>query len=296
MKTISYFQKILLGLVLSIFFIIPSLAVQANTLESIKKNKELRHLGIPYANFVTGTGDGLDVDLMKLFASHLGVKYVYVQTDWKNVISDLTGKKVKPQGDDIHILGAAPIKGDVIANGLTKLPWRKKVLNFSDPTFPTQVWLLARAHSSIKPINPTGNIKHDILATKNLLKGKTILDKQGTCLDGCLYNLSQEGVQLKHFQGGLNDMAPAIINGDAELTLLDVPDALVALAKWPQKLKVIGPLSQKQVMGVGFAQNSPALLKAFNNFLRQLKSSGKYHEMVRKYYPSVFAFYPEFLK
>jgi ABC-type amino acid transport substrate-binding protein len=155
---------------------------------------------------------------------------------------------------------------------------------------------LAIAHSKLLPIKPSGDIKADIKATKALLKGKTILDKQGTCLDGCLYNLDREGVRLKHFQGGLNDIAPAIINGEAELTLLDVPDALVALAKWPQKLKVIGPLSEQQVMGVGFSMESPALLKEFNSFFKKLKKSGKYKEMMGKYYPAVFAFYPDFLK
>jgi hypothetical protein len=41
-------------------------------LDAVKKNGVLRHLGIPYANFITGSGDGMDVELMKLFAKHLG--------------------------------------------------------------------------------------------------------------------------------------------------------------------------------------------------------------------------------
>jgi hypothetical protein len=42
-------------------------------LPEIKARGVLRHVGVPYANFVTGTGDGLDVELVTLFAQDLGV-------------------------------------------------------------------------------------------------------------------------------------------------------------------------------------------------------------------------------
>lgn len=55
----------------------------------IKSKGVLRHLGVPYASFVTGSGDGLDVELVKSFAQHLGVRYEFVQTSWSNFIRDL---------------------------------------------------------------------------------------------------------------------------------------------------------------------------------------------------------------
>ncbi len=67
----------------------------AQDLPDIKKAGVLRHLGVPYANFVTGSGDGLDVELMKNFAAHLGVKYKYVQTDWGQLFGDLTGRHAR---------------------------------------------------------------------------------------------------------------------------------------------------------------------------------------------------------
>ncbi len=36
----------------------------ARDLDEIKKSGVLRHLGVPYANFVTGSGDGMDVELV----------------------------------------------------------------------------------------------------------------------------------------------------------------------------------------------------------------------------------------
>lgn len=286
-------------MVLGTIFIILAVLLQpawGKDLAEIKKTGVLRHLGIPYANFVTGSGDGMDVELMKLFAQDLGVKYEFVKTSWKNVISDLTGKKVKIKGNDLDIVDKGPIRGDVIANGFTVLPWREKIVNFSTPTFPNQIWLVARADSALKPITPTEDINKDIVMVKAMLKGHTLLGKANTCLDPSLYNIKETGVHEKLFPGELNELAPALINGEAELTLLDVPDALVAIEKWPSKIKIIGPLSPKQEMAVAFDKNAPQLREAFNNFFERCKADGTYIAIVKKYYPAVFDYYEDFFK
>ena len=289
-------NRVIRGAMLFALIVVGPAFAQAGDLAEIKARGELRHLGIPYANFVTGAGDGLDVELMKLFAGHLGVKYTFVQTDWGHVIGDLTGKKVKPIGTEVEIVGQLPVKGDVIANGLTILPWRQKVLDFSRPTFPTQVWLVAKADSPVEPIKPSGDIEQDIELTKKVLKGRKIFDVPNTCLDAGLYNLSEKGPVVEHFKGGLNDIAPAVIGGKAEMTLLDVPDALVALERFPQELKVIGPLSEKQGMGVGFPQTSPELQNEFASFFDGIWAKEIYLELIKKYYPAVLAYFPQFFK
>lgn len=271
-------------------------AAFAADLKEIRKTGVLRHLGIPYANFVTGSGDGLDVDLMKLFAHHLGVQYQYVETSWESVIGDLTGKKVRAQGDDVEVVGEVPVKGDIIADGFTILTWRKKIVNFSTPTFPGQIWLMARADSTLQPIVPQAEVAQDIAAVRRLLKNRRLLGKANTCCDPSLYNLKETGVQTLLFPGSLNDLAPAIIQGEAELTLLDVPDALVALEKFPGKIKVIGPMTTQQSMGVAFAKTSPELQKAFNRFFEMIKEDGTYLQLVRRYYPKVFSYYREFFE
>ena len=42
----------------------------ADDLPDLKARGVIRHLGVPYANFVTGAGDGFSVDMMKLFRKH----------------------------------------------------------------------------------------------------------------------------------------------------------------------------------------------------------------------------------
>jgi len=265
-------------------------------LARVKASGVLRHLGVPYANFVTGSGDGMDVELMQQFARHLGVRYEYVATDWANVIPDLIGNKIETKGDDVTVKGSHPVRGDVIANGLTVLAWRQKVLDYSTPTFPTQVWLVARADSTLQPIAPSGNIDKDIATVKAMLKGRQVMGKANTCLDPALYHLSAQGIGTTLFDGTLNELAPAIIQAEAETTLLDVPDALVALEKWPGQVKVIGPLSERQDMAVGFTKQAASLRMAFEAFLAQAKRDGTFMQLVNKYYPSVFRYYPDFFK
>lgn len=268
----------------------------AADLPDIKAKGVIRHLGVPYANFVTGSGDGFEVELTKKFAEHLGVSYEYVATGWATVVQDLTGKVVKAKGNEVEVTGEAPVKGDMVANGFTILPWREKVVNFATPTFPSQIWLIARADSKVRPIRPGKNIEKDIAATKALMKDRSVLSMENTCLDPRLYNLSATGAKVICTKGQLNDMAPALLKGDAEMTILDVPDALIALQKWPGKLKIIGPVSEKQQMAAAFSKDAPQLLAAYNRFIAKARKDGSYMKLINKYYPTARSFFPEFFK
>jgi len=270
--------------------------VFAQDLQEIKKSGVLRHLGIPYANFVTGSGDGMDVEIIQLFAAHLGVQYHYVASDWNTVIGDLTGRNVRPKANEVQVLDTVPIKGDLIANGMTVLPWRQQVVTFSHPTFPNQVWLVARSDSPLKPIKHGKNTEQDILAVKALLRQRSVLCKTGTCLDPSLYDLQNTNARFEYFEGSLNDVAPALLNGRAEVSLLDVSDALVALQKWPGKMKVIGPISNTQEMAVAFRKDAPELAAAFNRFLERIKKEGTYQKIAEKYYPFAANYYPDFFR
>jgi ABC-type amino acid transport substrate-binding protein len=264
-------------------------------LADVKERGVLRHLGVPYANFVSGAGDGMDVEMMQMFAKRLGVRYEYVRTDWKDAIGDLTGRMVRATGGEIEYLGEVPVKGDVIANGMTVIPWRSEVVAFADITFPTQVWLISRADAPVSPIKPTNSLVDDILQTKSVLDGKTLLGKVDTCLDPALYDMDATGAKVSLFEGTLNELAPALINKESEFLLLDVPDALVALQKWPGQIKVIGPVSEEQAMAPAFRLDSPQLREEFNTFLAEIKRDGTFAALVKEYYPFVVDFFPDFL-
>jgi len=263
-------------------------------LPEIQAAGQLRHLGIPYANFVTGAGDGLDVDLVRLFCREIGVDYVYVETDWSRTYSDVTGLAFTRTGNDVTITGPAELRGDMIAHGMTVLPWREKLVNFAEPMFPTQIWLIAPASSPLAPIMPTGSLDGDIAVTYKLLNGVSVLAKPNTCLDPKLYDLGGHGALVVNYEGSLNHMAPNLLGGMADLTILDVPDALVALRRWQGKIKILGPLSEPQYMAAAFPKNSPKLEAAFAAFLERCHADGTYENLVRKYYPGVWTYFPDF--
>jgi ABC-type amino acid transport substrate-binding protein len=270
--------------------------VCARDLDDVRKAGVLRHLGIPYANFVTGTGTGLDVELMQRFADFLGVRYEYVQTSWSRAFGDLTGRNARRRGTDAELLEEVPIRGDLIANGMTVLPWREQIVSFSDPTFPSGVWLVARADSPLVPITPSNSTRDDVRRVKSALAGHSVLGLENTCLDPGLYRLESTGAQIRlpDMALKLNEMVPAVLNQEAETTLLDVPDALIALEKWPGEVKVVGPISEDQLMAVAFRKTSPELRRTFNGFLKHLRAGGTYERLVRRYYPAVFRYYGDF--
>lgn len=278
--------------------LVSSFAVNGYDLTEVKQAGVLRHLGIPYANFVTGDGNGLDVELIQGFADHLGVEYRYVESSWERIFGDLTGVNAKRGASGALRTEHTDIKGDVIANGMTILPWREEVVSFSDPTFPSSVWLIADAYSNLHPITPTGSLEKDIGLVKESLDGITVLTMRNTCLDPNLYQLNKTKAQIRYLDAStnLNEMAPAVIGGVAETSLLDVPDALIALDNWPGRLKVVGPVSNEQRMAAGFRNDSPELLRAFNSYLKSIREDGSYNKLVFKYYPTVFDYYADFFQ
>ncbi len=268
----------------------------AADLKEIKDRGEIRHIGIRYANFVTGDGEGFDVDLVQGFAKHIGVKYHLVYSDFYNVIGDLLGKDVVRKGDDVLLENTRPVKGDMIAAGFTMLPWREKVLLYSEPTFPSQVLLVARAESTYTPIKGSPDLGKDINETKSIIGGKSLLVMERTCLDPANYGLKNKGFDLKTYtrSSNLNEMVPALLKGEAEFTLLDVPDAILDLQKWAGKIKVIGPISGEQQLAAAFPKSSPELRDAFNEYLRKIKADGTYEKLVNKHYRGIKRYFPDF--
>lgn len=289
-----YFTVRLLAAFL-VFFALITLS-SARDLAEIKADGVLRHLAIPYANFYTGRGDGLDVEMIRGFAKELGVRYELVETNWQHVFGDLTGRHARRDGMNAQLLDSTPVRGDLVANGMTVLDWRTQVVDFSQPTFPSGVWLVARADSDLLPIVPSNDLSIDIREVKSGLSGHSVLALANTCLDPGLYQMETTGaeIHLQPKERKLNEMVPAILNQDAESTLLDVPDALIALERWPGQIKVVGPISGEQRMAVAFRKDSPELRMAFNTYLQRIRRDGSYNRLVNKYYPAVFRYFDDF--
>lgn len=295
-KTIFNHKSVISCWLICVLVLLSVKISMADGYDEVMERGTLRHLGVPYARFVTGSGDGLDVELAKLFAGYLGVKYEYVEANWESVIADLLGNEITLAEQDIAIGKRVEVRGDMIANGFTILPWRRKIIEYSVPTFPSGVWLVVRADFPAAPIVPSGDLETDIQATIALAQGHDILAIAGGCLDPALNRLRGSAIQVKMMPiaMNLNELIPVVINNEADGTLIDVPDALVGIQKWPGQVKVLGPLTPPQQMGFGFAKSSARLRDKFNTFFKNCVKTGLYQQLLEKYYPSIFAYYPEF--
>lgn len=294
MKAWQQWARVALGVIC--LLVVTTGSPGAADLNEIKARGELRHLGVRYANFVTGAGDGFDVELVQGFARHLGVRYTLVYSDFYTIMRDLLGKEISRKGGEVSLVGSYPVKGDMIATGFTVLPWRQAVLLYSQPTFPSQVLLLARADSSFTPIKGSADLARDIRETKELIGKHSLLVMERTCLDPGNYGLKDTGIDLRAYtkSTNLNEMVPALLNKDADLTLLDVPDVILDLKKWSGQIKVLGPISTHQDLAAAFPQDAPALRDAFNHYLDQIKADGSYDRLVDRYYPGIRRYFPDF--
>lgn len=130
------------NIILILFISLNSQLSYARDLAEIQAEGVLRHIGIPYANFITVYKEknkvipgGLDVELMKGFAEYLGVKYEFIEANWSTAFTLLNGTTALSSNQQ---LDSKKFQGDVIANGATVLPWRMKIIDYQLITFPLQ--------------------------------------------------------------------------------------------------------------------------------------------------------------
>ncbi|MFA6280410.1 MAG: transporter substrate-binding domain-containing protein [Bdellovibrionales bacterium] len=285
-----------LGLCLVVFFALFSPCANAGDLQDIKARGEIRHLGFPYANFVTGFGDGFDVEIIQGFAKYLGVKYVFVSSQHSTLVRDLLGKDIVRKKDGGVLEGNYPVKGDLISVGFAIFSWREPFFLYSAPTFPSQVFLIARANAPLAPIKGSDNLNKDIVETKALIGKSSLMVVKNTKLDPRNYDLENKVANFHRLDEDTNSrsIARSLVDGKADLTLLDAPDVILDLHDWAGKIKVLGPISQEQALATAFSPSSPELRDAFNNYLFQIKANGMYDLLVDKYFLGIRSFFPEF--
>lgn len=130
------------------------------------------HIGIPYANIMTGGGGGLDAGWIQFFAKSIGL---HVPTTWQDALLDLKGT---------HVWGEAlTVKGDVIDCVMTIPRARRELVSFEPLTFVSQIWLVATHDSSITPIISTGDVEPHIVEVNSRIRDVEVPGVADPCLD-----------------------------------------------------------------------------------------------------------------
>ena len=193
----------------------------------------------PPFEFVDKNGNivGIDIDIAKAIADHLGVKLRVVNTSFDGIIPALLAKKF-----------------DIIISAMTITPERAKQVDFSIPYYNAGQLITVREDDN--------RIK-----SEKDLQGKIVAVQLGTT--GQFYAESIPGIkEIRKFEtvdGAFLELKNAVIADD--LTSL-------AFVKSTKGLKVINKLLTKEQYGIAVRKEDKALLKEINIVIARLKKEG----------------------
>ncbi|MDX2322384.1 MAG: transporter substrate-binding domain-containing protein [Moritella sp.] len=200
---------------------------------------------------------GFDVDLGKMMAKQMGVKYVPVNTAWDGIIPALiTGKC------------------DVIMAGMTVNAQRNMKVNFADP-------YIVVGQSII--LNP--KLKGEINSYKDLNNPKyTVASKLGTTGEVVVKRMLKKA-KYNAFETE-TDAALEVINGKADAMIYDMPFVSIYAAQNSDKVASILEPFTYEPLGWAVKQGDPDMINFLNNFLRQIKGDGTYDRIYSKWFQS----------
>jgi polar amino acid transport system substrate-binding protein len=200
---------------------------------------------------------GFDIDLGKVMAKEMGVKFVPVNTAWDGIIPALiTGKC------------------DMIIAGMTINAQRNMKVNFSDPYIIVgqSIILNPKLEGKIKSYKDLNTPEHTI-TSKLGTTGEVVVKRM---LSKAKYNAFETET----------DAAMEVINGKADAMIYDMPFVSIYAAQNSDKVASILEPFTFEPLGIAVKQGDPDMLNFLNNFLRQIKGDGTYDRIYSKWFKS----------
>jgi polar amino acid transport system substrate-binding protein len=206
----------------------------------------------PFESMAGDVAEGFDVDLMAAIATEMGIESKFQTEGFDTLIPTLV----------------AGGKFDVIASGMTITDERKQEIDFSDPYIDS---------------NQSIAVRKDFQFTdESSLAGKKVGAQAGTTgLDWAKENIKD--AQIVEFKTATDALA-ALQASNVDAVVNDLP-VTAALVKDPAKGLVIAKeVPTGEQYGFGVSKENPELLKAINDALAQLKTSGEYDTIYEKWF------------
>ncbi|HFU3854209.1 TPA: ABC transporter substrate-binding protein/permease [Streptococcus suis] len=201
-------------------------------------------------------------------------KYVGIDMELIKAIAEQQGFTITIQnpGFDAALNAVQAGQADAVIAGMSITDARKKIFDFSDAYYSSNILLAVKNGSDI--------------ASYEDLKGKTVGAKNGTASYTFLENNKDKyGYTLKAFDEA-SGMYDSLNSGSID-ALMD--DEAVLLYAIQQGRDFATPIPGEKSGEYGFAVKkgaNPELIEMFNNGLASLVESGKYDEILNKYFNS----------
>jgi len=204
---------------------------------------------MPYEPFEfeeDGETKGFDYDVVSAMGDQLGVQVEFVTTPFDSIIPALVAGNC-----------------DLIASAMTITDERAEQVNFTDPYFDADQSLLVLEENAEK------------YATLEDLAGATIGVQVETTGASYAKDNLPEGASIKEFQTG-DEMFPALISGDIDAALQDLPVNAYRAATAPDQFALTATFATGEQYGFAVTMESTALLTALDASLAESRSDGTY--------------------
>ncbi|QUJ68457.1 transporter substrate-binding domain-containing protein [Photobacterium sp. GJ3] len=202
-----------------------------------------------------GSFIGFDIDIGKMMAKQMGVKYVPVNTAWDGIIPTLlTGK--------CHMINA----------GMTINAKRNMRVNFAEP------YIIVGQSILLSP-----ELEGKIKSYKDLNDSKyTIATKLGTTGEQAIKRMISKA-KLNVFETQ-SDAVLEVANGKADAFIYDMPFNAIYASQNNGKVVHLDQPFTYEPLGWAVAQGDMDMLNFLNNFLRQIKGDGSYERVYNKWF------------
>lgn len=214
---------------------------------------------------------GFHLELLKLFANHLGVELqVYASNDLEDNFNCLLEDQ----------------QCDLIAMDLTVTRSRNNKIKYTEPVNQTRQVLVQR-----KPANwysmRTSEMEDHLLRNQLDLAGKTVYVQKNSAFVTRLQNLMEEigdTIYIVEADGlEMEQLIEKVAKGEIDYTVSDEHVALVNQSYYPN-LDVQTPLSFPQNLAWAVRGDTPELLEVLNEWLAEFRKSRQYVSVYNKYY------------
>jgi glutamine transport system substrate-binding protein len=193
---------------------------------------------------------GFDIDLMKSIAADMGYTVQFENSSFDGLIPSLQGGKY-----------------DAVIAAMTITPEREASVDFSDKYIMATQLIAVKKGSSIQTVS---DLKGKRIGVQNSTTGQTVLEE---------ININPK--KFESIPDAMNDL----MNGGLDAVVADSPVVLYFIKQNPNaNIVYVKGDFPKEYYGIALKKGNSELKDELNNSLKNLKASGKYNEIYKKWF------------
>ncbi|MDN7243231.1 transporter substrate-binding domain-containing protein [Planococcus sp. N028] len=208
----------------------------------------------PFEFQVGGEYTGIDIEIINAIAESQDFEIELRPMDFVGIIPALEAGEL-----------------DLAIAGMSITDERKEILDFSEPYFDAGLTLVVNADNT--EVTSLDDLDGKVVAVKNGTTGSKFARE----------NQEQYGYRIADFEDSPS-MFLEVANGHADVLLEDYPVIAYAITRRDLELKTVGERLTDDQYGIAVLKGKNSdLLEKINAGLKELRDSGKYDEILKKY-------------